>query len=181
MPRRDNLVLIGMPGCGKTTVGQLLVRRLKHQQWEFIDLDDVIEQAACMKLWEINEAEGHAGLRRREEAAAVAFDGDRCILSPGGSVVYSEPAMRHLTSIATVIYLHVPADLLEIRAGDLKVRGVIIRDGMTYADLVAERDPLYRKWAHHVVDCGDADASVVARQVKALLNETPPGGEPGGV
>ena len=153
-----NLVLIGMPGCGKSTVGQLLAERLG---WAFIDVDHAIERDAGMKLWQINETEGFAGLAAREERANRSLVCARTVIAPGGSVVYHDHAMRHLKSIARILYLDVPPDVLEARAGDLKRRGVVIRPGMTYADLIAERDPLYRRWADAVVDCGTAGAAEV--------------------
>lgn len=161
----NNLTLIGMPGSGKSTVGQLVAERLG---WAFLDVDHEIERHAGMKLWQINEREGFDGLRRREEEAALALETPqtrRTVIAPGGSVVYSEPAMRHLREIGRVVYLHVPTDVLEARAGDLKQRGVLIRPGMTYGDLVAERDPLYRRHAHEVIECGNRSAPAVARSI----------------
>lgn len=158
--RGHNLTLVGMPGSGKSTVGRLVAQRLG---WAFIDVDADIERAAGMKLWQINEAEGFEGLRRREAEANLSLaPAEPTVIAPGGSVVYSEPAMRHLRSLGRVIYLHVPASVLEERAGDLKLRGVMIRPGMSYADLIAERDPLYRRWADEVVDCGVGDAAAIA-------------------
>ena len=163
MPR--NLTLIGMPGCGKSTVGRLVAERLG---WAFLDLDAEIERIAGRRLWEINAGEGFAGLRRREEAAAAALDCDRTVIAPGGSVVYGEAGMRRLRAIGRVVYLTADAATLERRAGDLVARGVVIAPGMTYADLVAERDPLYRRWADATVDCGSGSASSVARAVLDL-------------
>lgn len=164
--RGDNLTLIGMPGSGKSTVGRLVAERL---EWPFVDVDADIERAAGMKLWQINEAEGFDGLRRREAEANLALRPDRpTVIAPGGSVIYSEAAMRHLRSLGRVIYLHVPARVLEGRAGDLRLRGVMIQPGMTYADLIAERDPLYQQWADEVVECGAATVREIAGRVCAL-------------
>lgn len=161
--RGDNLTLIGMPGSGKSTIGRLVAQRIG---WAFVDVDEDIEQAAGMKLWQITEAEGFEGLARREaEANLGLYCHQPTVISPGGSVIYSEPAMRHLQSLGRILYLHVPPKVLEARAGDLKRRGVMIRPGMTYADLVAERDPIYRKWADEVVECGDAGAPQIARRI----------------
>ena len=158
----DNLVLIGMPGCGKSTVGRLLAERLG---WAFLDVDAEIERAAGRKLWQINEAEGFAGLAAREETANRSLACSQTVVAPGGSVVYHDAAMRHLKTLGRVIYLDVPPAVLEARAGDLKLRGVVIRPGMTYRDLIAERDPLYRQWADAVIDCGGASADAVAGRI----------------
>ena len=157
-----NLVLIGMPGCGKSTVGRLLAERLG---WAFLDVDAEIERAAGMKLWQINEQEGFAGLAARESAANESLACTRTVVAPGGSVVYHDAAMRHLKNLGRVIYLDVPPPVLEARAGDLKLRGVVIRPGMTYADLIAERDPLYRRWADTTIDCGTDNAAAVADRI----------------
>lgn len=161
--RGDNLTLIGMPGSGKSTVGRLVAGRLG---WAFVDVDAEIERAAGMKLWQINEAEGFDGLRRREAQANGRLQCDKpTVIAPGGSVIYSDSAMRHLRSLGRVVYLHVPPGVLEKRAGDLKLRGVMIRPGMTYADLIAERDPLYRKWADEVVECESGGAARIASKI----------------
>ena len=170
MSERTNLVLIGMPGCGKSTVGRLTATRLGYG---FVDVDAEIERVAGMKLWQINEAEGFAGLSRREVAANLALTCVQTVIAPGGSVVYHEAAMRHLKTLGRVVYLDVPPDVLEVRAGDLKLRGVLIRPGMSYADLIAERDPLFRRWADDVVQCGDRPAEEVAAKVAGQTQNRP--------
>ena len=154
-----NVALIGMPGCGKSTVGRLLADRLG---WAFVDLDREIERVAGRKLWQINESEGFDGLGRREESAALSLDCAETVIAPGGSLVYRDAAMLHLRRIARVLYLRADADVLADRAGDLKLRGVVIAPGMTYADLVAERDPLYRRFAHATIDATPPAADVAA-------------------
>ena len=160
--RGNNLTLIGMPGSGKSTVGRLVAGRLG---WAFIDVDEDIERHAGLKLWQINEAEGFAGLAHREEQANLALRCEQTVIAPGGSVVYSRAAMEHLKSLGPVVYLDVPGEVLEHRVGDLKARGVVIRPGMSYLDLIAERDPLYRRWADLVVPCSAEDAERVAERV----------------
>ena len=169
-----NLTLIGMPGCGKSTVGRALAARLG---WAFLDVDAQIEREAGMKLWQINEREGHAGLARREEAANCALACERTVIAPGGSVVYSEPAMRHLRTLGPVIYLRLDLPVLERNAGDLRLRGVVIRPGMTYADLLAERDPLYQQWATQTLECGENGpepvAALLERRIAGKMTRRP--------
>ncbi len=162
----DCICLVGMPGSGKTTIGQLLAFRLGRQ---FLDVDEAIEREAGARLWEINDREGFDGLRRRERAANIGLRCRDHVISPGGSVIYSQTAMRHLKRLGRVVYLHVAPELLESRAGDLRERGVMIAPGMTYAELFNERDPLYRRWADDVIDCGEDDAPAVAERIADML------------
>ncbi len=163
---RTNIVLIGMPGCGKSTIGRLVAEQLARP---FLDLDEEIERVAGMKLWQINETEGFAGLRRREETVATTLACEKSVIAPGGSVIYSSPAMSRLAEIGRIVHLTASADVLSDRAGDLAARGVIIRDGMTYADLLAERDPLYRHWAEVTIDVSDVTAPQAAKAVADAL------------
>ncbi|MEM1013205.1 MAG: shikimate kinase [Planctomycetota bacterium] len=163
---KPNLALVGMPGCGKTTVGRLLAERLG---WSFFDLDHEIERQAGMTLQAINEAEGFAGLRKREEALAVGLDCEGRVIATGGSIVYSTPAMCRLTEIASIVYLEGDVEELAERAGDLVRRGVIIRPGMTYADLHAERSPLYEAYADIAVGCTNTSPRATAEAVVAVL------------
>lgn len=166
-----NLTLVGMPGSGKSTVGRLIAERLG---WAFLDGDREIERIAGMALWQIVEAEGQAGLARREEDVNASLACERTVIAPGGSVVYFERAMRNLKSLGTIVYLAVPPDVLERRAGDLKARAVMIRPGMNFVDLIAERDPLYRRWADAVIECGrDRAARVAERALTAVAMVRP--------
>ena len=164
-----HLVLIGMPGCGKSTVGRAAAKQLG---WAFLDVDHEIERAAGMPLRDIKAAEGYDGLQRREREACLAVAPvEPTVVAPGGSVCYDADAMVHLRAIGHVVFLEVPPDELERRAGDLVERGVLIRPGMTYRDLIAERVPLYRRYADATVDCGHADAGELAKRLEALLRE----------
>ncbi len=163
----ENLVLIGMPACGKSTVGRLVAERLG---WRFVDLDHLVEAEAGRSLQQINEVEGFAGLACREEAAACKFAATKTVLAPGGSLVYSRPAMEHLRSVARIIYLAAPAELLEARAGDLAARGVIIAPGMSYKDLLTERDPLYRESADEIINIGISSPDVVSDRIVELAS-----------
>ena len=164
--RSRNLTLVGMPGSGKSTVGRLVAARLG---WAFLDVDEHIESIAGKKLWQIVEVEGFDGLGRREQEANATLSVDQTVIAPGGSVVYFEPAMRNLKRLGPIVYLSLPADVLERRAGDLRVRATIIRPGMTFADLANERDPLYRRWADAHVECGEATPEHAAGRVLSVV------------
>lgn len=148
--KRRNIILIGMPGVGKTTIAKRLTNAADMQ---FLDTDRVIE-AECGKtiarLVEENGAEGFIALENRICAALAA---DNCVIATGGSVVYGEEAMRHLSEIGTVVYLKLAFPLLRKRLdSSLAERGVVLRSGQTFYDLYKERTPLYEAYADIVID-----------------------------
>ncbi len=146
----NNIILIGMPGCGKSTVGVVLAKALGM---DFIDSDLVIQKEMGAKLATLIEQHGDAGFRDIENRINAALDAENSIIATGGSVVYGEDAMRHLKDIGTVVYLKLSYEAIEDRLGDLHARGVTIQPGWTLRDLYNERVPLYEKWADVTVDC----------------------------
>ena len=140
----NNVILTGMPSCGKSTLGRMLAKELGYA---FIDTDDVIiEQNGC-PLKDILDKEGLDGFIRREEEAVCSVTAERTIIATGGSVVYSPKAMAHLKSLGRVVYLCLDYQEVERRLGDLHERGVAIAPGKTLRDLFDERTPLYEKYA----------------------------------
>ena len=146
----QNLILIGMPGCGKSTVGVVLAKALGL---DFIDSDLVIQREMGMKLSQLIDRHGDEGFRQIENRINAALNVEDSIIATGGSVVYGEEAMRHLKAIGTVIYLKLSYEAIEERLGELHARGVTIKPGWTLRDLYNERVPLYEKWADITVDC----------------------------
>ena len=144
-----NITLIGMPGSGKSTIGERVAR---ETGMTFIDVDKVIIEKTGMTLAEIIARDGNDGFRAVENRINAELDVDNAVLAPGGSVIYGEEAMAHLREISTVIYLKIDREALEKRLGDLKARGVSMAPGQTFADLYNERCPLYEKYAHVVID-----------------------------
>lgn len=140
----DNIILTGMPSCGKSTLGRMLAKELGYA---FIDTDDVIIQRNGCPLKDILDNEGLDGFIRREEEAVCSVTAERTIIATGGSVVYSPKAMAHLKSLGRVIYLCLDYNEVERRLGDLHERGVAIAPGKTLRDLFDERTPLYEKYA----------------------------------
>jgi shikimate kinase len=130
--KRLNVTLIGMPGSGKTTVGQHLAR---HWGWTFFDTDHFIERGEGKTLEQIIDEHGHAAFLQVEASYIGRVAGQGQVISTGGSVVYNTAAMHHLLGLSTVVYLNVPLTELERRLGNLKARGVVIAPGMTIADL----------------------------------------------
>lgn len=145
-----NIILIGMPGCGKSTVGVVLAKALGM---DFIDSDLVIQKEMGAKLSQLIDQHGDAGFREIENRINAELMAENSIIATGGSVVYGEDAMRHLKDIGTVVYLKLSYEAIEDRLGDLHARGVTIQPGWTLRDLYNERVPLYEKWADVTVDC----------------------------
>ena len=146
----QNLILIGMPGCGKSTVGVVLA---KAMAMNFVDSDLVIQREMGMKLSQLIDLHGDDGFREIENRINAELQVENSIIATGGSVVYGEDAMRHLKDIGIVIYLKLSCPTIADRLGDLHARGVTIKPGWTLQDLYNERVPLYEKWADITVDC----------------------------
>lgn len=143
-----NIILIGMPGCGKSTVGVVLA---KVMGMRFCDTDIVIQEREGRKLQEIIDSEGNDAFLACEERALLSLDVQDTVIATGGSAVYSAAAMEHLHGLGLVVYLQVSAAEIESRLADFAARGVAIKDGMTVRDLYNERIPLYEKYADIVV------------------------------
>ena len=147
---RDNVVLIGMPGAGKSTVGVVLAKRLGYS---FVDSDLVIQERYGKLLHELIEERGVEGFWKLENDVNASLKLHRSVIATGGSAVYGAEAMEHLREIGTVLYLKLPYEEIEERLGDLNARGVTLRPGQTLRDLYEERIPLYEKYAHKVMEC----------------------------
>ncbi len=144
-----NIVLIGMPGVGKSTLGVVLAKVMGYQ---FIDSDLLIQQQEHRKLWKIIEEEGPEGFSRIENQVNASIDVKESVIATGGSVVYCEEAMQHLKEIGTVVYLKLSLKSLSKRLGNLRGRGVLLKENQTLKDLYEERVPLYEKYADVTVN-----------------------------
>lgn len=149
MDRKNNIVMIGMPASGKSTIGVLLAKRLGYS---FVDVDLVIQEQQGKLLKEIIAERGQSGFLEVEEETNAGLEVKKSIIAPGGSVIYGQRAMEHLSEIGTVVYLKIGYEDLEARLGNLKDRGVVLKDGMTLRDLYEERIPYYEKYADVTVD-----------------------------
>lgn len=165
---RDNIVLIGMPGVGKSTVGVILAKVLGYQ---FLDADLVIQNQEGKLLREIMEEVGVEGFIQVENRVNASLECSKTIIATGGSVVYGEEAMNHLKEIGTIVYLEVSFSALKKRLSDIKGRGVVLRDGQTLQDLFMERTPLYEKYADiRVSEDGLNVEETVERLIDKLQN-----------
>ena len=145
----NNITLIGMPGAGKSTIGVVLAKVLGYQ---FLDSDLLIQKQEKRRLSEIIEEEGYKGFKDVENRVKASIEAENTVIATGGSVVYCEEAMEHLKSIGTVVYLKLSLNALSKRLGNLKGRGVLLREGQTLTNLYEERTPLYEKYADIVID-----------------------------
>lgn len=161
----SNVVLIGMPGSGKSTVGVLLAKRMGY---DFLDTDILIQSREGRRLEELIREMGLDGFCRLEERHVLSLRPERRVIATGGSVVYSGPAMAHLRSLGTVVFLDVPVDVLRRRLGDLEARGVVMAPGRSLEALWEERRPLYRRHGNLRVACGAMTADDVTDAVLGL-------------
>lgn len=146
---KDNIILIGMPGVGKSTIGVILAKVLGYQ---FIDADLLIQKAEGKLLKDIIREKGTDGFIEVEERVNSRIEACQSVIATGGSVVYGKRAMEHLKSIGTVVYLKQSLRQLEKRLRNIRGRGVVLKPGQTLADLYKERTVLYEKYADIIVD-----------------------------
>jgi shikimate kinase len=145
-----NLVLIGMPGSGKSTVGVLLAKAANRR---FVDTDVLLQAQQGRSLQEIIRAEGLDAFKRIEEEHLLALDLTGHVIATGGSAVYSERAMTHLKTGGLIVHLDLSLERVERRLTNLHQRGLVIESGQTLADLYRQRAPLYRRWADVAIAC----------------------------
>jgi len=161
-----NIILIGMPGSGKSTVGVILAKRTAR---DFIDTDVLIQTAQGKSLQEIVDTEGHMALRQIEENLLLDLHCVNTVIATGGSAVYSDGAMTHLKSNGVVMFLNVNLPTLESRIDDLDTRGLAKRPDQSFAELYEERLPLYKKYADTAIDCRDLTQEKVCARIIAQL------------
>lgn len=164
MKTTENITLVGMPSAGKSTVGVLLSKRLGYK---FIDSDLLIQEREGRLLKEIIAQDGMDGFMKIENEVNAGITGTRSVIAPGGSVIYYKEAMEHLSSISLIVYLHISYEEMVKRIGNIKDRGVVLKDGMTLRDLYEERAKLYEKYADLTVD----EEGLGSGQVVDLLRE----------
>lgn len=158
----NNLILIGMPGAGKSTVGVLLAKKLSMA---FIDTDIVIQQQCGAELQSIVEKQGYLALRKIEEEVIVALSVINTVIATGGSAVYSSNAMRHLDSIGQIVYLKLAMNRLLRRIDNYATRGIASPQGQSFRSLFVERTKLYRQYGEMVIDCGKKTQDEIAAEI----------------
>ena len=167
-----NIVLIGMPGCGKSTVGVLLAKALGMA---FIDTDVVLQAKEGRKLQPIIDEIGIEAFLKKEEQAVLDMDCRNTVIATGGSVVYGKRAMEYLHQHGIVVYIRLPYSEIRRRLSNLATRGVALRAGQTLYDLYQERVPLYEAEADLIFDAADSDieqtVASLAERIEARMRE----------
>ena len=163
---KNNIVLIGMPGVGKSTLGVVLAKELG---FEFVDADLLIQKREKRLLKEIIADEGVDGFLRIENEVNSSIETEKTVIATGGSVIYGSEAMTHLKEIGTVVYLKLDYDTLDSRLGSLKGRGVVLKDGQNLKSLYDERIPLYEKYADVTVNEKGLDLEATLKKVMESL------------
>ena len=164
MPEKhENIILVGMPAVGKSTVGVLLAKRLG---WSFIDTDLVIQVGELKKLQEIIDLQGIEKFCALEEHYVMTVYVKKHVIATGGSVIYSVKAMQHLKSLGTVIHLDLPPHLLTKRLQNLSSRGVVMVKGQDIGTLYAQRHPLYSQNADATIACEGMTMDQIVNEIE---------------
>ena len=163
-----NIVLIGMPGCGKSTVGVLLAKALGY---DYIDCDLLIQKKSGMKLQDIINTRGIDAFLAEEESVLSSLEAERAVIATGGSAIYSEAGMMHLKRNAVTVYISLPLEEIERRLTNIKTRGVAMSAGTTIADLYAQRCPLYEKYADVTLHAADLSIEETVERAAARIEE----------
>lgn len=164
----ENIVLIGMPGAGKSTIGVVLAKRIGLN---FIDSDLVIQEKEGKLLSQIIAEVGNDGFIEVENRINAALSCTDSIIATGGSVVYGKEAMCHLKEIGTVVYLKLSYDELTRRLGNLKDRGVVLKENQTLKDLYDERTKLYDSYADIAFECDNKTIEQIVIELTDLLTD----------
>lgn len=164
----ENIVLIGMPGVGKSMAGVVLAKVLGYR---FIDADLLIQQEENRLLHEIIEQEGTEAFLEIENRVNAGIQAEKAVIATGGSVVYGREAMEHLSGIGTVVYLKLPFEKLEKRLHNIKGRGVVLKEGQSLWDLYQERTPLYEKYADLTVEEAHLDVEQTIAVIVKLYRD----------
>ncbi|NNJ25707.1 shikimate kinase [Alienimonas chondri] len=168
-PDRPAVLLIGMPGCGKSTVGKPLAERLNVP---FVDPDLlIIAGEGGTVLGDVSENLDREEFLEVETRYNLAVPSEPSVVAPGGSVIYCTPAMERFRTFAVTVWLDVPVEALEPRLGCLKERAVVIAPGATLHDLAAERRPLLEQWADLRIDAADRSPEALVDEIAGRLAE----------
>ena len=163
-----NIVLIGMPACGKSTLGVVLAKTLGRG---FIDTDLIIQQQQKRLLQDIINTDGLEHFLDCERDAVMSVICENCVIATGGSVVFRDDAMRHLKENGTVVFIDVPVEMLEARLSNIRTRGIAAAKGETVAEIYSERLPYYKKYADIVLTANGDNIEQSVEELIRMLGE----------
>lgn len=166
-----NITLIGMAGAGKSTIGMALAKKLGYS---FIDVDPLIEKKSGMSLQALINTRGDSALINFEEQLVLELEEtENCIISPGGSVIYSDKAMKHLKKVSKLVFLDPPFKSIVKRIPNAKERGIVGLGEKSLKEIFDERIVLYRRYADIIIKPQERDNihMVVARIIRACFEE----------
>lgn len=163
-----NVVLIGMPGSGKSTVGVVLAKKLGYR---FLDSDLVIQETCGKLLYQLIDEKGEAGFLMLENEINASIIADHTVIATGGSAVYGKDAMSHFCKMGQIVYLKLPYEELKERLGDLHERGVVLKEGYTLLELYEERVPLYERYAGVVIECSGKSIRQVVEEIAEQITD----------
>lgn len=165
----NNIILIGMPGSGKSTLGVLLAKAIGYS---FVDTDLIISRRAGKPLQKILDSDGLDSFLELEEAVGSELDCDRTVVATGGSMVLSEKAMEHLRSLGTVVYIDVPFEEISRRVKNIRTRGIVFHPNETLGDVFRSRSPLYLRHSDIKVSVlSDSDIEETVDRIAAEIAE----------
>jgi shikimate kinase len=162
-----NIILIGMPGAGKSTVGVLLAKRLGYQ---FVDTDLLLQTQQNRRLQQIIAENGLDAFKRLEEEILCNLQASHSVVATGGSAVYSQRAMARLKQLGLLVFIDIPLAVLLQRVNDMDSRGLVIGPDETYEDLYRERQPLYRKYAEVTIEGGGLTVESIAAIIEEAVS-----------
>ena len=164
---QSNIVLIGMPGSGKSTCGVVAAKMLLKN---FFDTDLLIQNLEGASLQNIINSKGAQYFEKAEEKSILSLDIQGTVIATGGSVIYSDKAMEHLKKLGKIVYLHLEYEQMCSRINNIATRGILMKNGETLKDMYDERLPLYKKWADVTIHCDNTTVEQTAQAIVSAVN-----------